>query len=91
MRVQATDRFKRAYKRLSPQQVKQADKAIKLLMTEPKSKSLRFRVLEGSDRYWIASINRGDRLILGKLEDDLFELLDIGEHDKTYRKWNRLK
>ena len=91
MRLQVTNRFKRAYKRLSAQQVKQTDKAIHLLMTAPQSKSLRFRALEGSNRYWIANVNRGDRLILGRLEDDLFELLDIGEHDKTYRKWNRLK
>ena len=60
-------------------------------MTEPQSKSLRFRALKGSERYWIANVNRGVRLILGKLDDDHFELLDIGEHDKTYQKWNRLK
>ena len=91
MRLQVTNRFKRAYKRLSPQQIKQTDKAIQLLMAAPQSKSLRFRALEGSDSYWIASVNRGDRLILGRLEHDLFELLDIGEHDATYRKWNRIK
>lgn len=91
MRLQPTERFKKALKRLSQQQAKQVSKAIQMLMTAPQVKSLRFRALEGSDSIWIANINRGDRLILGKLEDDLFELLDIGEHDATYRKWNRRK
>lgn len=91
MRLQPTERFEKALRRLSQQQNKQALKAIRFLMTAPQTKSLRFRALEGSDNYWIANINRGDRIILGKLEDDLFELLDIGEHDATYRKWNRRK
>lgn len=89
MKLQSTTRFERAYKRLPLQKMKQTDKAIRLLMTEPQSKSLRFRALACSNSYWIANINRGDRLILNKIDDDLFELLDVGEHDKTYNNWNR--
>lgn len=91
MKIYSTTHFVRAFKKLTKQQAKQTEKAITLLMTNPEINSLHFRQLKGSAVYWIANINKGDRMILAKLEDDLFELLDIGEHDAIYRKWNRRK
>ena len=60
-------------------------------MTEPPAQSLKLRRLQGSEDLWIASVNKGDRIIYRLIESDVMELLDIGTHDATYAKWNRRK
>lgn len=91
MKVTVSKGFERAYPKLS--KVKQADayKAIRGLFADPMPASLRLRTLKGSADLWIASINRSDRIIGRMVDADTLELLDVGEHDASYRKWNRRK
>ena len=91
MQFVASDEFLRAFKKLNTKQKKDARKALLLLGAEPMPKSLRFRRFQGRENTWIANINKGDRIILIEIEPDLYDLVDIGPHDATYRKWNRRK
>lgn len=60
-------------------------------MADPMPASLRLRTFKGSTDLWIASMNKGDRIIGRMLNDNTLELLDVGEHDATYRVWKRRK
>lgn len=91
MKVSVSKGFVRAYRKLSKAKQADVDKAISGLFADPMPAALRLRTMRGSTDLWIASINTGDRLIGRMTEVDTFELLDVGEHDATYRKWNRRK
>ena len=91
MKVTVSKGFERAYRKLSKVKQADADKAIRGLFTDPMPAALRLRTLKGSADLWIASIDKGDRIIGRMVAADSLELLDVGEHDATYRKWNRRK
>lgn len=91
MKVSFSASFTEAYKALAHDKRRAASRAIEKLMTEPPAQSLKLRRLQGSEDLWIASVNKGDRIIYRLIESDVMELLDIGTHDATYAKWNRRK
>lgn len=91
MRITVSNGFERAYRKLSSAKQKNANKAIEGLMADPMPASLRLRTLKGSTDLWIASMNKGDRIIGRMVDANTLELLDVGEHDATYRTWGRRK
>lgn len=80
-----------AYAKLSHKKRKAVTQTIEKLMVEPVATSLMRRRLKGSADLWIANAPQGNRIIYQMTENDVAQLLDVGEHDATYRKWNRRK
>ncbi len=91
MKVSFSTSFTVALKALAHDKHRAALRAIEKLVTDPPAPSLKLRRLQGSEDLWIASVNKGDRIICRLVEGDLMELLDIGTHDATYAEWNRRK
>ena len=91
MKVAFSASFTEAFKSLAHDKRRAATRAVEKLMTAPPAVSLKLRRLQGSEDLWIASVNKGDRIIYRLVASDLIELLDIGTHDATYTKWNRRK
>lgn len=89
-RLDFSDQFKAALKKLPPDRQKKAANALKTFLENPDHPSLhRHRFQSGMNLWTIRSGGRGDRIILEHIADDVFEVLDIGAHDKVYRRMNR--
>jgi hypothetical protein len=58
-------------------------------MLNPQIPSLKFRQLKGIPSHFIINGSSGDRIILEKLSEDIFEVVDCGPHDNIYRVWDR--
>ena len=82
MKVARTERFKRAYRKLSPENRKQARKAIRLLLENPRHPSLRVKRVKGTHHIWEARGSRSCRLTF-EIHGDTYLLRNIGEHDKV--------
>jgi plasmid maintenance system killer protein len=86
--VKASRRFERAFAKWgagASVRREQAIRAIKQFVADPDHPSLNFERLAGSDLFSIR-VNRGDRIILRRLDGDSFELVDLGSHD-IYRRY----
>ena len=75
-----TKTFDKAYAGLAQPIQKQCDKAIRFLIQNPSHNSLRFKPIEPAKKYWEASINMGDRLII-RPDGDVAYLMDVVTHD----------
>jgi len=91
VQLRTSEHFDQALAKLPDKERAKVFTTIEKLYAEPPVNSLKLRPFKGSPDLWIANINRGDRIILRMLGDGTAELLDFGEHDKTYRRWNRRK
>lgn len=92
MKLIITAEFKAAYQSLAKDKQKAVDRVVERMGVNPVPPALKIRPLKSSNGYWIANVgNTGYRIIFAQPEEDTAELFDIGEHDKTYRKWNRRK
>ena len=91
MEFTVSDSFIQMFDSLSDQKQKATKRALEKLMTEPSPPSLRIRKFKGSSDLWIANVSRGDRIIFQQPSNETAVLLDVGSHDATYNKWNRLK
>ena len=88
MRVTVTDAFRKVAKRLPPDRHKKVITTLGKFTTEPRLPSLDFRPLKGTIDYHIIDSTGGDRIILRKVEEDLYEAVDCGTHD-ILRRWDR--
>lgn len=88
MRVTITEAFRKTVRRLPPDRQKKAAATLGKFITEPRLPSLDFRQLKGTEGYYIIDSTGGDRIILRKVEDDLYEAVDCGTHDML-RRWDR--
>ena len=84
MTLARTDRFKKAYNKLTEQEKKAADKALSFLSSDLGHPSLRVRKIEGAKGMWEASASRSIRLSF-ELRDDTLVLRNIGDHDKVLK------
>jgi mRNA-degrading endonuclease RelE of RelBE toxin-antitoxin system len=92
LRIIPTRDFAKAFKRLAKDKQKATERALAKLGSEPPAPSLKIRLLQSSDGLWIANVSGiGYRIIFARPDEQSAELLDVGEHDATYRKWNRRK
>jgi len=85
MRIARTERFKAAYRELTPSDKQKARKAIRLLGENPRHAGLRVKKIKGTDYIWEARVGRSTRMTF-EIHGDLIILRNIGEHDKTLRK-----
>jgi len=84
MRVVASERFKRAYRKL-PEQVRESiDRKLLLLEQNPGDPSLRVRKVAGAVGIWEASITMRYRMTF-EMHRDRIVLRVIGEHDEALR------
>ena len=82
MRLARTQRFKRAYQELKPEDRSLADKAIRFLATNTRYPSLRVRKIKGTEGIWEARVSRSIRMTF-QMQGDLVILRNIGQHDEA--------
>ncbi len=84
MKVARTERFKRAYRRLNPENREQARKAIRLLLENPRHPSLRVKRIKGTRNIWEVRVSRSCRMTF-EIHGDTYLLRNIGEHDRVLK------
>ena len=84
MKIARTERFKRAYQRLSQRETQQARKAIEMLVRDFRYPSLRMKRIRGTAHIWEARVSRGYRMTF-QIQGDMIVLRNIGEHDATLK------
>jgi len=82
VKIARTERFKRAYRKLSPENRERARKAIRLLLENPRHPGLRVKRVKGTHHIWEARVSRSCRLTF-EIHGDTYLLRNIGEHDKV--------
>ena len=85
MRIARTDRFRRAYQRLTEQERELARKAIGLLVRDLRHPGLRAKKIQGAERVWEARASRSLRMTF-QIEGDIILLRTIGAHDRVLDK-----
>lgn len=82
MRLARTDRFRRAYQELRPEDQALADKAIRFLAADTRHPSLRVKKIQGTEGIWEARVSRNIRMTF-EMQGDLIILRNIGAHDEA--------
>lgn len=85
MLIARTERFKAAYRELTPPNQQQARKAIRLLRENSRHPGLRVKKIKGTEDIWEARASRSMRITF-EVRGDLIILRNIGEHDETLAK-----
>lgn len=81
MKIIRLDRFKKAYKKLPSEIQKKVDKALTLLLSDPKYPSLRVRKMESDPSKWYLRIDLHYRMTFEIDEEDNSILRNVGGHD----------
>ena len=76
-----TQRFKKHFKALTPQEKNQTIKKLELLAENPTHPSLRTKRIQGADKLFECSVNMDIRIIWYYEGDLIIILLDVGHHD----------
>ncbi|MEW6142890.1 MAG: type II toxin-antitoxin system RelE/ParE family toxin [Chloroflexota bacterium] len=82
MRIARTERFKRAWKRLTKDEKNQARKALEKLVADMRYPSLGVKKIKGAEHVWEARASRSLRLTF-QVDEDKIVLRNIGHHDET--------
>jgi mRNA-degrading endonuclease RelE of RelBE toxin-antitoxin system len=80
MKLRPTERFAKDYERLPEQLQRRVDKALGLLLANPRHPSLQIKKLKGSESRWEGRVSRQYRLIF-TIAEDTYVLLRVGTHD----------
>jgi mRNA interferase RelE/StbE len=87
MRIRFTKTFRKRYKKLTAQQTKVVNKAIRLLGQNPTHPSLRSKKIQGtSGEIFECSPNMSIRLTYHYEKPDTIVLRNVGEHDDVLKK-----
>jgi len=84
MKFQRTERFKRMYRQLGPEQQKAIQQALCLLAENMHHPSLRVKRVQSTKGIWEASATSLKRITFQR-EKDLIILRNCGEHDETLK------
>ena len=76
-----TERFKKHYRKLHPNEKKQIMKKTELLSQNPMHPSLRTKKIQGANNIFECSVNMDIRIIWYYEGECLIILLDVGHHD----------
>ena len=76
-----TERFKKHYKSLQPNEQKQIIKKVELLAKNPMHPSLRTKRIQGTNDLFECSVNMSIRIIWYYEGDQIIILMDVGHHD----------
>lgn len=79
MRLQSTERFVKDYKRLSQRLQRQVDKALGLLLEDPRHPSLQVKKIKGAKDRWEGRVTLHYRLTF-TIQGDAYLLLRVGTH-----------
>lgn len=85
MRLLVTERFRRAYRSLSPQDRKRVQKALRLMTGDLRYPGLRIKHIQGTAKIWEARASRSLRITFEVEGEDLI-LRNVGHHDDALRK-----
>ncbi len=88
MRLDPSESFVKRFGKLKLGTKQRISRALEKFMLEPMPRSLDFRPLASALGFYIIDSSSGDRILLRKIADDHFEIVDFGPHD-VYRRWNR--
>jgi len=77
-----TKRFENAYRALPDDLKRKTDKALRLLVENPKHPSLRLKKMQGAPGIWEMRVDRVCRLTL-EIRADAFVLRNVGKHDEA--------
>jgi mRNA-degrading endonuclease RelE of RelBE toxin-antitoxin system len=80
MKLRPTERFCKDYERLPPQFQRRVDKALELLLQNPRHPSLQIKKLKGYETRWEGRVTLHYRFTF-TLEGDTCILLRVGTHD----------
>ncbi|MFQ5341735.1 MAG: type II toxin-antitoxin system YafQ family toxin [Anaerolineae bacterium] len=84
MKIRRTRRFKKDYRKLSPDLQRRVDGKLRLLLQDPRHPSLRVHKIRGTDDVWELSVTMNCRLIF-EIETEYYVLLAVGPHDIVER------
>lgn len=84
MIVQRSERFRRAYKKLTAVERQRVDAALLRVLSDPRHPSLRVKRLQGTPGIWSARASDELRLTFEMVEDRVI-LRTVGHHDATLR------
>ena len=76
-----TERFKKKYKKLHPNEKKLIMNKVELLSQNPMHPSLRTKKIQGTDNLYECSVNMDIRIIWYYEGDQIIILIDVGHHD----------
>lgn len=85
MKFQRSERFKRMYKKLDPEQQNAIKKALRLMSDNINRPSLRVKRIQGTRGIWEASATMGLRITFN-WDGDMIVLRNCGEHNRTLKK-----
>ena len=80
-----TERFKRAYKKLDPEQQSNIKKAILLMESNINHPSLRVKRIQGTTNIWESSASMSLRITFTRNNEAII-LRNCGKHDRTLKK-----
>lgn len=86
MKIIRLARFKKAYQKLPPETQKKVDKALILLLSNPRHPSLQVRRLESDPAKWYLRVDLHHRLTFEIDEENNYVLRNVGQHDPTLNK-----
>jgi len=84
-KIKASPRFKKAYKKLSPELQEKTRKALALLGENPRHPSLRTKSVQGIRGVDEARVDIASRMTYERLANDILFMRVVGEHDKTLK------
>jgi len=77
-----TGRYKSAYRLLPDTLQKKANKAIRLLLENPRHPSLHLKKIQGTPGIWEVRVDKSCRMTL-EIQADVYILRNVGKHDET--------
>jgi mRNA-degrading endonuclease RelE of RelBE toxin-antitoxin system len=80
MKLQPTERFAQDYEGLPQHVQRRADKALGLLLADPRHPSLQIKKIKGHENRWEGRVTLRYRVIF-MIESDAYVLLRVGTHD----------
>ena len=84
-KIEASPRFKKAYKKLSPELQEKTRKALALLGENPRHPSLRTKPVQGIRGVYEARVDIACRMTYERLVNDILLMRVVGAHDKTLK------
>lgn len=85
MRLQCTDRFRRAYRALSTEDRQQVQKALRRLAENPRYPGLHVKKMQGVRGIWEARASCALRITF-EMHEDVLILRNVGYHDATLKR-----
>ncbi len=82
-KAKVSPRFKKAFKKLSPELQARVLKALKLLEENPRHPSLQTKPIQGFRGIYEARVDLSYRMTYQRLPGDILFLRAVGKHDET--------